>query len=198
MSQGRRRRKYANLVPGLLFVFLVLKPSVLWAAGDGGHSLLSGIGISILAATVLAYLATLVRQPLILAYLAAGVIIGPEMGFAWIRDKAEIQTISEIGLILLLFMIGLELSLKKIKESGSSLIITGILQFMLCTAMGLGFFFLLGFTIQAVCPCEYTILGITIIGGRYDLLYLAACLGLSSSTRNLRSTPWPDASPWGF
>jgi len=143
---------------------------------------LSGIGISILAATILAYMATMVRQPLILAYLAAGVIIGPEMGFAWISNKEEIQTIAEIGLILLLFMIGLELSLKKIKEAGTSLIITGVSQFLLCTALGLGFFYLLGFTLQAYCPCEYTVLGVKIIGGRYDLLYLAACLALSSTT----------------
>ena len=46
-------------------------------------------------------------------------------------------------------MIGLELDLKKLKESGKSLITTGILQFILCAAMGLGFFMLLGFTIGA-------------------------------------------------
>ena len=167
----------------LVVSLLLLSPSLLWAAeAQDGHSLLTGIGISILAATVLAYLATVIKQPLILAYLAAGVIIGPEMGFAWIRDKAEIQTIAEIGLILLLFMIGLELSLKKIKASGKSLIVTGILQFILCTALGLGFVYLLGFTLQATCPCEYTVLGIKVIGGRYDLLYLAACLALSSTT----------------
>ena len=166
----------------LLTVLLFLQPTALWAAEAGGHSLLSGIGISILAATILAYMATLVRQPLILAYLAAGVIIGPEMGFAWISNKEEIQTIAEIGLILLLFMIGLELSLKKIKESGSSLIIAGVSQFLLCAALGLGFLYLLGFTLQTVCPCEYTVLGVKIIGGRYDLLYLAACLALSSTT----------------
>ena len=171
------------LATSLVVFLLLLSPSLLWAAeAQDGHSLLTGIGISILAATVLAYLATVIKQPLILAYLAAGVIIGPEMGFAWIRDKAEIQTIAEIGLILLLFMIGLELSLKKIKASGKSLIVTGILQFILCTALGLGFLYLLGFTLQATCPCEYTVLGIKVIGGRYDLLYLAACLALSSTT----------------
>ncbi len=165
-------------------ISLCLQPVPLWAGegGGGGHSLLSGIGVSILAATILAYLATLMRQPLILAYLAAGVIIGPEMGFAWIRDKEEIQTIAEIGLILLLFMIGLELSLKKIKEAGKSLIIAGISQFLLCLSLGLGFFYLLGFTLKAYCPCEYSVLGVNIIGGRYDLFYLAACLSLSSTT----------------
>ncbi len=179
----QKSRSHCVVATALLAAGLVLgSAESLWAAEGGGHSLLSGIGISILAATILAYMATLMRQPLILAYLAAGVIIGPEMGFAWIQDKEEIQTIAEIGLILLLFMIGLELSLKKIKEAGTSLIVTGVSQFILCTALGLGFFYLLGFTIQAYCPCEYSILGVKIIGGRYDLLYLAACLALSSTT----------------
>ena len=174
-----------NRVPSviaLISVFLLFHPSFLRAAeAQDGHSLISGIGISIIAATVLAYLSVMLKQPLILAYLAAGVIIGPEMGFAWIRDKGEIQTIAEIGLILLLFMIGLELSLKKIKEAGPSLIVTGILQFILCAALGLGFVYLLGFTLQTTCPCEYTILGIKVVGGRYDLFYLAVCLALSST-----------------
>ncbi len=182
MSSNHQQNKLLIAIP-LVSSFILLLPSYLWAAeASGGHSLLTGIGISILAATVLAYLATVIKQPLILAYLAAGIIIGPEMGFAWIRDKAEIQTIAEIGLILLLFMIGLELSLKKIKESGKSLIVTGILQFVLCTALGLGFVYLLGFTLQTTCPCDYTVLGIKVIGGRYDVLYLTACLALSSTT----------------
>lgn len=170
------------IVLSVILAFILLQPAAVWAGESGGHSLLSGIGVSILAATILAYMATLMRQPLILAYLLAGVIIGPEMGFAWIRDKEEIQTIAEIGLILLLFMIGLELSLKKIKEAGTSLIVTGVSQFILCATLGLGFLYLLGFTLQAFCPCEYTVLGVKIIGGRYDLLYLAACLALSSTT----------------
>ena len=167
----------------LLLCFSLLTPSMLWASeGQGGHSLISGIGIGIMAATVLAYLATMLKQPLILAYIAAGVIIGPQIGFALVKNKDDIAVISEIGLILLLFMIGLELNLKKIKESGKSLVIIGISQFILCAAMGLGFFYLLGFTLQATCPCEYEILGIKVVGGQYDLFYLAACMAISSTT----------------
>lgn len=163
----------------LLTIFI---PEMVYAAENtGGHALFSGISISILAATVLAYLATLLKQPLILSYIAAGVIIGPQIGFAWVRNKDDIAIIAEIGLILLLFMIGLELNLKKIKEAGKSLLVTGVLQFILCTALGLGTFLLLGFSIQATCPCEYEILGVKIVGGRYDFLYLAACLALSST-----------------
>ncbi|MBM4285984.1 MAG: sodium:proton exchanger [Deltaproteobacteria bacterium] len=168
---------------GLLLVFCLLGPDPAWAAEGGGqHTLLASISISILVATIVGVLAILLKQPLILAYIVGGVIIGPQIGFSWVENKADIDTIAEIGLILLLFMIGLELNLKKVRESGKSLIISGTSQFIMCAAMGLGFFFLLGFTIQATCPCEYYILGVKVVGGRYDLLYLAACLAISSTT----------------
>ncbi|HUJ74834.1 MAG TPA: sodium:proton exchanger, partial [bacterium] len=60
--------------------------------------LLSGVAIGIVVAALLAYLATLTRQPFLLAYLAAGALIGPRMGFGLIRDTADVQSISELGL----------------------------------------------------------------------------------------------------
>ncbi len=159
------------------------EPGAAWGSeGSGEHALLSSISISILAATVLAYLAVCFKQPLILAYIAAGVVVGPQIGFAWVKNKGDIDTIAEIGLILLLFMIGLELDLKKIKESGKSLIVTGVMQFILCAALGLGFFFLLGFSVGGTAPVKVEILGVPILGGPYDLYYLAVCLALSSTT----------------
>ena len=73
----------------------------------------------------------ILKQPLLLAYIAAGIIIGPKIGLELVTSEADIDVISEIGLILLLFMIGLEIDVKKLKESGKSLITTGILQFIL-------------------------------------------------------------------
>ncbi|MEW6660411.1 MAG: cation:proton antiporter [Thermodesulfobacteriota bacterium] len=155
-------------------------PAPAWAGGgEGGHHLLTGIGVSIIAATILAYLGNLLKQPLLLAYIAAGAAIGPQFGLGLVRSKEDITIIAEIGLILLLFMIGLELDLKKIREAGKSLIITGIFQFILCALMGLGFFLLLGFTIGE--PYEYRIFGVKVLGGEYDLLYLAVCIALSST-----------------
>ena len=160
---------------------VLLRPEIAWASSNGGGSdLVSAIGISITAATVLAYLAYLTKQPLLLAYLAAGAAIGPQFGFGWVSSRADVRIITEIGLILLLFMIGLELNLNKLKESGKSLVATGIFQFILCAAMGFGFFMLLGFTIGE--PFEYKIFGVKVLGGQYDLLYLAVCLALSSTT----------------
>jgi len=162
-------------------VAVLSSPAAAWASGNsGGNGLISAIGISIMAATALAFLAYLTKQPLLLAYLAAGAAIGPQFGFGLVSSQENIKIITEIGLILLLFMIGLELNLNKLKESGKSLIATGILQFLLCAAMGFGFFMLLGFTIGE--PFEYRIFGVKVMGGQYDLLYLAVCMALSSTT----------------
>lgn len=162
-------------------VLVLLGAPVAAAAAEAESALLSSISISILAATLCALTASLVRQPLILAYLAAGILIGPEMGLAWVQNKQDIQTIAEIGLILLLFMIGLELDLRKLKEAGKSLILTGFFQFLICAALGLGFFLLLGFSFRLGPPYVREILGVSFAGGPYDLLYLAACLALSST-----------------
>jgi Kef-type K+ transport system membrane component KefB len=172
---------------GAIFLLLalglisLLAPAAARAGTEAESAFLSSVSISILAATVCAYAATLIKQPLILAYIAAGMVIGPEIGFAWVQSKSDIQIIAEIGLILLLFMIGLELDLRKLKESGKSLIITGIFQFILCALMGLGFFFLLGFSLGGQAPVTYDILGVRVLGGPYDLLYLAVCISLSST-----------------
>ncbi|MDI6753527.1 MAG: cation:proton antiporter [Thermodesulfobacteriota bacterium] len=128
--------------------------------------LLANIGLSIVVATAVALLAKALKQPLLLAYLVAGIIIGPEIGFGWVKDKESIKLISEIGLILLLFIIGLEIDLKKLIASGRSLIISGISQFLICVVLGLGFSLFLGFEIG---------------GGKFDALYLAVGMALSST-----------------
>ncbi len=167
----------------LVVFFICLTPDIVSASGAPGETaLFSSISISILAATICACAAYLLKQPLILAYITAGVAIGPNLGFGLIQNRSDIETIAEIGLILLLFMIGLELDLRKLKESGKSLILTGILQFILCAALALGFFLLLGFSFRGQAPFTYEILGVRILGGPYDLMYLAVCLALSSTT----------------
>lgn len=169
-----------------IFLLFALIPLNVFAGGNeigsASSSLLNSIGVSIMAATVMAALANKIKQPLILAYIAAGVVIGPRIGFGWIEQESDIPVIAEMGLILLLFMIGLELDLKKLKESGKSLIATGIWQFVLCVVMGLGFFYLLGFTLSEQKSFSYEVMGVKILGGPYDLLYLAVCIGISSTT----------------
>src|SRR5919112_2868276 len=94
------------------------------------------IAVAIVAASLLALVARVARQPLILAYLAAGILVGPTEGLGWLKIE-DIEPISELGLILLLFMVGLEIDLKKLVSSGRPLIAAGIGQFVICVALGL-------------------------------------------------------------
>lgn len=128
--------------------------------------LLSSIGICTSVAAGLAFVAHRIRQPLLLAYLIAGVLIGPRIGFGFITERESIETVSEIGLILLLFIIGLELDLNKLLAAGRPVVLTGVLQFPLCVALGLLFFIPLGFRLG---------------GGDFGLLYMAVCCAISST-----------------
>lgn len=128
--------------------------------------LLASVGLCVSVAAALAFAAHKLRQPLLLAYLLAGVLIGPRIGLSLVDDQKSIETVSEIGLILLLFMIGLELDLKKLLAAGKPVLVTGILQFPLCVALGLAFF--LPFKSGAD-------------DGDFGLLYLAVCLAISST-----------------
>ena len=127
--------------------------------------LLSSIGICIGFAALIAAVTWRFRQPLIIAYLATGVIIGP-IGLGFIKNQGSISTVAEIGLILLLFVIGLEIDLRKMAAGGAAVLLTGALQVPICVALGLAFFYLFGVSNG---PHDYA------------LLYLAACMSLSST-----------------
>src|SRR5688500_213296 len=129
------------------------------------HDILFQIAIAIVTATLFAIVAKWSRQPLILGYICAGILIGPTEGLGWISTH-DIEPISELGLILLLFMIGLEIDLKKLREAGSSVVAAGIGQFAICVALGLAVFPLLGFPFG---------------NGDYAPLYLAVAAALSST-----------------
>lgn len=107
------------------------------------HNLVTDIAVCIIAAWVVAVAGQVARQPLLLAYLLAGFAIGPH-GFKWVTDAATIQTISSIGLILLLFMIGLEIDLKKMVSAGKIITLTGAVQILGCVLLGWLFFKLVG------------------------------------------------------
>ena len=99
------------------------------------QGLVSDIAICIIAAWVLAVVSQVARQPVLLAYLVAGFVIGPH-GFQWITNAQNIQTISEIGLSLLLFMIGLEIDLKKMLSAGRVITFTALVQILGCVLLG--------------------------------------------------------------
>ncbi|HEV8616972.1 MAG TPA: cation:proton antiporter [Methylomirabilota bacterium] len=125
--------------------------------------LLTAIGVSIIAAAVFALLARRVGQPLLLGYVVGGALIGPHFGLGLVTDETSVQLISEIGLILLLFIIGLEMNVTRLLQAGRAIGVSGVLQFPLCAALG-----------------WYAFNGVT-NGGRFDGLYLAVAFSLSST-----------------
>jgi Kef-type K+ transport system membrane component KefB len=127
--------------------------------------IIRGVLISIVTAAVIGYIVHRLRQPIIMGYIIAGIIIGPQLGLKWVTNPDAINFTSELGLIALMFMVGLELDLRKIKKSGKELLILAVLQFAVCVALGLAFFNLPGFS----------------GGGEYAALYLAVVFGMSST-----------------
>ncbi|MGN6641393.1 MAG: cation:proton antiporter domain-containing protein, partial [Verrucomicrobiota bacterium] len=127
------------------------------------EQLITDIALCIIAAWVVAVACQLIKQPLLMAYLLAGFALGPH-GFKLVSDQHSIETISHIGLILLLFMIGLEMDLKKMFSAGKAITITGFLQIFGCIGLGWLFFSIPVFS-----------------GNRLEALYLAVAAAMSST-----------------
>lgn len=127
------------------------------------HGLIIDIALCIIAAWVVAVICQAAKQPLLIAYLVAGFAIGPN-GLRWVTDAESIKTIAEIGLILLLFLIGLEMDLKKMFGSGRIIFATALVQIVGCIALGWLFF---GFAGPG--------------SGWLEALYLAVAAALSST-----------------
>ena len=98
----------------------------------------------IVGATVVVLLARIVRIPAIVAYIVAGLILGPGLGLVTMSDGVHL--LSEAGIALLLFIVGLELSLEKIREVGKVAIVAGLGQVAFTALGGFGLCLALGFT----------------------------------------------------
>ena len=135
MSPPSRRGRSRVFQSVWLAVGLLLLSPVAWAAGGDMPSLVHDIGISLLAAGALGVIFTRLKIPSIAAFLLAGVIVGP-LGLKQVTDPANVDTIAQLGFILLLFLIGLEIDFKKIMASGKPIIVSGLLQFPLTILFG--------------------------------------------------------------
>jgi Kef-type K+ transport system membrane component KefB len=124
-------------LPRLLVLGLVLLSPAAWAAGGEMPSLVKDIGISLLTAGALGVIFTRLKIPSIAAFLLAGIVIGP-IGLKQVTDPENIDTIAQLGFILLLFLIGLEIDFKKILGSGKAIILSGLLQYPLTILFGAG------------------------------------------------------------
>ena len=138
------------------------------ASAGGVSPLVGDLGLCLVAAGILAVAFVKLRIPAIAALLGAGVLIGPA-GLEAVQDRASIDTIANLGLTLLLFVIGLEVNLKSLLASGRTLVVTGLVQVPLTLAAGFAVFIGLGLT------------GWTLMTGIYPALYFGVACAFSST-----------------
>lgn len=101
------------------------------------------IAVIILAALVGGLVAQWLRQPLMLGYILAGILVGPHTGLVTVSDIHNIELLAEIGVALLLFALGLEFSFRELKPVRVIALIGTPIQILLTMAygfaIGLGF-----------------------------------------------------------
>ena len=103
------------------------------------------VGIVIGIATLISIFVRYLRQPLIIGYILAGIIVGPSL-LNLISSPETITLFSHMGVALLLFVVGLGLDPKVIKEVGLVSIVTGVGQAVFTTGVGFFLSLALGFS----------------------------------------------------
>ncbi|MEM2462784.1 MAG: cation:proton antiporter [Candidatus Pacearchaeota archaeon] len=96
------------------------------------EELLFSVTIIIVVAAIFAFISKALKQQLILAYIATGIIIGP-LVLGLIQNIALISSLAEIGIAFLLFTAGLEISASKIKEQTFPFLFAGIFEIFAVT-----------------------------------------------------------------
>eukprot|EP00435_Cladocopium_sp_Y103_P014008 s638_g3.t1 len=119
----------------------VTEPSDTHQTSHGAHRRRLGGGVSVLLQNIayclttcglVAFFVGLCKQPLILGYLLGGVVVGPNLGLDLVHSHENVAEIANLGLVFLLFMIGLELDVHEILRMGRVVLLTGLFQFPVC------------------------------------------------------------------
>ncbi|MCS6925036.1 MAG: cation:proton antiporter [Candidatus Binatia bacterium] len=129
-----------------------------------GVTFLHDLAVVMAVSAVTTVLFHLLRQPTVFGYLAAGVIIGPYTPpFSFVTDLHSIHTLAELGVVLLLFSIGLEFDLRKLRRVGAVAVLAAVLEILFMLWVGYTAGQLLGWR-------------------QMDSLFLGALLSISSTT----------------
>lgn len=92
-------------------------------------TLLRDLSVVMVTAAVMTLLCHILKQPVVIGYILAGLFIGPHTPpFALIRDMHSIETMAELGLVVLMFSIGLEFNLPKLRRVGLSAALAAVLE----------------------------------------------------------------------
>ena len=126
--------------------------------------LISDLAIMLLTAGVVAVGFKRLKLPLVLGYILAGFLVGPYMPwFFTVADKASIETWSEIGIIVLMFSLGLEFNLHKLASVGTTAVVTALTEVLGMLAVGY-------------------LVGQALGWGMMDSIFLGGMLSMSSTT----------------
>lgn len=128
------------------------------------HAFLQDLAVIMLLAGVITVIFHRLRQPVVLGYIAAGMIAGPHTPpYSLVSDRETIEMLAELGVIFLLFSLGLEFSLKKLKNVGATAFVAALTEIVLMVWVG------------------YEI-GRAFEWSEMDSLFLGAMLAISSTT----------------
>jgi CPA2 family monovalent cation:H+ antiporter-2 len=100
------------------------------------EELLHDLACIMLIAGVVTILCHRFKQPVALGYIVAGVILGPFTPIEFVKDEATVKSLGEIGVVLLMFSLGLEFSLRKLTRVGLSAFIAAVLEIVLMIWLG--------------------------------------------------------------
>ena len=99
--------------------------------------LINDLGFILIAAAVVSLIFKRFKQPVVLGYLIAGIIVGPYISFTpTVVEADSLKIWAEIGVIFLLFGLGLEFSFKKLIRVGTSASITALFEFVFMVGLG--------------------------------------------------------------
>jgi Kef-type K+ transport system membrane component KefB/Trk K+ transport system NAD-binding subunit len=108
------------------------------------------LSIVLVIATIFAGIAKVLKQPLIISYIATGIVVSPYF-LNIVGYESSVTILSEIGVALLLFLVGISLSPKVVKEVGKVALVTGVGQVMFTSVIGYIIITQLGFApVEAV------------------------------------------------
>src|SRR6187399_1905728 len=92
------------------------------------HVFLWSLAIVLVVAALTTVVFQRLKQPVVLGYILAGILVGPHVPIPLSANRQTIESLSELGVILLMFSLGLEFRLKKLFQIGATAGITALIQ----------------------------------------------------------------------
>lgn len=120
-----------------------------WFSDTVSSSLFYQLSVILIMAGLAGFLATMLRQPIIIAFIATGVLLGPDVlgVMGAVDDKSAISTLANLGIALLLFMVGLKLDVSLIRRLGATAMMAGTLQIIITMTLGTSICLALGLSL---------------------------------------------------